>query len=110
MRLNRRESSRSCSSPQRVEAGSGPASHRAVLCAALVTLLLLTATDANAALPRAVARAFLDEGIPLSAVSVYVREAGAARPLISHRPGKPMNPASTMKLVTTFAALELLGP
>jgi serine-type D-Ala-D-Ala carboxypeptidase/endopeptidase (penicillin-binding protein 4) len=110
MRLNRRESSRSCSSPQRGEAGRGAASHRAVLCAALVTLLLLTATDANAALPRAVARAFLDEGIPLSAVSVYVREAGGARPLISHRPGKPMNPASTMKLVTTFAALELLGP
>ena len=70
----------------------------------------LAAADANAALPRAVVRAFLDEGIPLSAVSVYVREAGGARPLMSHRPGKPMNPASTMKLVTTFAALELLGP
>ncbi len=70
----------------------------------------LVAADANAALPRAVARAFLDEGIPLSAVSAYVREAGGARPLVSHRPGKPMNPASTMKLVTTFAALELLGP
>ncbi|HEX9277947.1 MAG TPA: D-alanyl-D-alanine carboxypeptidase/D-alanyl-D-alanine-endopeptidase [Casimicrobiaceae bacterium] len=70
----------------------------------------LVAADANAALPPAIARAFLDEGIPLSAVSAYVREAGGARPLVSHRPGKPMNPASTMKLVTTFAALELLGP
>ena len=53
------------------------------------------AVDADAALPRAVARAFLDAGIPLSAVSVYVREAGGARPLMSHRPGKPLNPAST---------------
>jgi D-alanyl-D-alanine carboxypeptidase/D-alanyl-D-alanine-endopeptidase (penicillin-binding protein 4) len=79
------------------------------LCAPLLTLLLLCAGNTDAALPRAVARAFLDEGIPLTAISAYVRETGAARPLVSHRPGKPMNPASTMKLVTTFAALELLG-
>ena len=70
----------------------------------------LVAADANAALPRVVARAFLDAGIPLSAVSVYVREVGGAHPLVSHQPGKAMNPASTMKLVTTFAALEMLGP
>src|SRR5262249_38255880 len=28
----------------------------------------------------------------------------------AHEAAKPMNPASAMKLVTTFAALELLGP
>ncbi len=84
-------------------------SRTAILCAPLLTLLVLSAGNADAALPRAVARAFLDEGIPLTAVSAYVREAEAVRPLVSHRPGKPMNPASTMKLVTTFAALELLG-
>ena len=66
--------------------------------------------SAQAALPRAVARAFLDDGIPLTAVSAYVQEIGDVRPLVSHQPGKPMNPASTMKLVTTFAGLELLGP
>ncbi|HEY2967897.1 MAG TPA: D-alanyl-D-alanine carboxypeptidase/D-alanyl-D-alanine-endopeptidase [Casimicrobiaceae bacterium] len=81
-----------------------------VLGPAVALAAWLVAADANAALPRAVARAFLDEGIPLSAVSAYVREAGSARPLVSHQPRKPMNPASTMKLVTTFAALELLGP
>jgi serine-type D-Ala-D-Ala carboxypeptidase/endopeptidase (penicillin-binding protein 4) len=69
----------------------------------------LAAAGAHAALPRAVARAFLDDGIPLSAVSAYVQEIGDVRPLVSHQPGKPMNPASTMKLVTTFAGLELLG-
>jgi len=84
-------------------------SRTVIPCALLLTLLLLSAGNAGAALPHAVARAFLDEGIPLTAVSAYVREAGAVRPLVSHRPGKPMNPASTMKLVTTFAALELLG-
>src|SRR5258708_15312855 len=70
----------------------------------------LAATGAGAALPREVERAFLEEHIPLSAVSAYVQEIGEARPLVSHQPGKPMNPASTMKLVTTFAGLELLGP
>ena len=39
-----------------------------------------------------------------------MQEIGAAKPLFTHRPSQPMNPASTMKLVTTFAGLELLGP
>jgi D-alanyl-D-alanine carboxypeptidase/D-alanyl-D-alanine-endopeptidase (penicillin-binding protein 4) len=42
-------------------------------------------------------------------VAVVVQRAGAARPLVSHQPDVPMNPASVMKLVTTFAALEILG-
>lgn len=33
---------------------------------------------------------------------------GAA--LLTHQPDEPLNPASTMKLVTTYAALNLLGP
>ena len=70
----------------------------------------LPATPVGAALPPAVTRAFHDEGIALGAIGAYVREIGAPRPLVAHRPDKPMNPASTMKLVTTFAALELLGP
>ena len=75
------------------------------LCATLIVC-----GEALAALPREVARAFLEEHIPLSAVGAYVQEIGAARPVYSLQPAKPMNPASTMKLVTTFAALELLGP
>src|SRR5207247_7104841 len=96
--------------PRRTHAGDRGVRLISALGHALALAAWIMAVDADAALPRAVARAFLDAGIPLSAVSVYVREAGGARPLISHRPGKPMNPASTMKLVTTFAALELLGP
>jgi serine-type D-Ala-D-Ala carboxypeptidase/endopeptidase (penicillin-binding protein 4) len=75
----------------------------------LVSAAGLAATSAGAALPHAVARAFLDERIPVSAVSALVQEVGDTRPAIAHQPSKPMNPASTMKLVTTFAALELLG-
>ena len=79
------------------------------LCCGLCCALLL-ADRAGAALPPPVARAFLDQRIPLTSVSAYVQEIGAARPLFTHRPSQPMNPASTMKLVTTFAGLELLGP
>ena len=49
--------------------------------------------------------------IPTTAVSVVVQEAGAPRHvLVSHEAAVPRNPASVMKLVTTQAALELLGP
>ena len=33
-----------------------------------------------------------------------------SKPRLSHRANVPMNPASVMKLVTTYAALDLLGP
>ena len=48
--------------------------------------------------------------MPLTAVSAYVQEIGAVSPIFSLQPAKPMNPASTMKLLTTFAGLDLLGP
>ena len=41
---------------------------------------------------------------------MVVREAGAKDALISHNADKSMNPASVIKLVTTYAGLELLGP
>ena len=71
--------------------------------------LVLAATAVRAELPRPVARAFLDAGVPLTHVAVLVQRVDARRPLFAHQPDAPMNPASTMKLVTTFAALELLG-
>jgi D-alanyl-D-alanine carboxypeptidase/D-alanyl-D-alanine-endopeptidase (penicillin-binding protein 4) len=83
---------------------------RSLAALAAATLAALVAASAGAALPPALAHAFLEEGIPPDAVGLYVREIGAARPLLSHQATRPMNPASTMKLVTTFAALELLGP
>ena len=67
------------------------------------------AAPSHAALPGGVARAFHEAGVPLANVTVVVREAGQPRPLFAHDADRPMNPASVMKLVTTYAALDLLG-
>jgi D-alanyl-D-alanine carboxypeptidase/D-alanyl-D-alanine-endopeptidase (penicillin-binding protein 4) len=78
---------------------------------ALILALLLFASAADAAsLPREVRQQLKQAGIPLDAVAVEVREVGARKPLISLNAGRAMNPASTMKLLTTYAALDMLGP
>ncbi|RYF39044.1 MAG: D-alanyl-D-alanine carboxypeptidase/D-alanyl-D-alanine-endopeptidase [Comamonadaceae bacterium] len=49
--------------------------------------------------------------VPRDALSAVVVDAsGRAQPLLSHQAAVAMNPASVMKLVTTYAGLELLGP
>ncbi len=49
--------------------------------------------------------------VPREAVTVLVVDAdGANAPRIAHRAQVPVNPASVMKLVTTYAALDQLGP
>jgi D-alanyl-D-alanine carboxypeptidase/D-alanyl-D-alanine-endopeptidase (penicillin-binding protein 4) len=54
--------------------------------------------------------ALAQAGVPRDAVALYVAEAGSERPLIAWNAERAMNPASSMKLVTTLAGLELLGP
>src|SRR6185295_13068944 len=76
----------------------------------LGVLLIVPAAAAGAELPPTVLKALRTAGIPESSVGAIVQEAGAARPALAVNAGQPMNPASTMKLVTTYAALELLGP
>ena len=61
-------------------------------------------------LPNAAQKALRAAGVPRSSVAAWVQEVGAARPVVAVRADASMNPASVMKLVTTYAALELLGP
>jgi D-alanyl-D-alanine carboxypeptidase/D-alanyl-D-alanine-endopeptidase (penicillin-binding protein 4) len=77
---------------------------------AAVALAALAVLPAHAKLPRDVGRAFLDAGIPLNHVAIVVQDASKPAPLFAYDANRPRNPASVMKLVTTFAALELLGP
>ncbi len=63
------------------------------------------------ALPTEVVQALARAKVPLDALSVLVVDAeGKAPARLSHRAQVPVNPASVMKLVTTYAALDLLGP
>lgn len=61
-------------------------------------------------LPLTVSDALKRASIPLNAVGAFVQETNGGKILVASNTAAPFNPASTMKLVTTNAALELLGP
>ncbi len=80
---------------------------RKVLCS---LACLWTWQAAASDLPAPVVQALKAAGIPVASTAVWVREVDVAAPRLAINARVAMNPASTMKLVTTFAALDLLGP
>ena len=75
----------------------------------LVILSELTFAQ-NAQLPVTVFEALQAENVPLDNVSIYVRRIDTPQALVAYQADVPRNPASVMKLVTSYAALDLLGP
>ncbi|HEX9626215.1 MAG TPA: D-alanyl-D-alanine carboxypeptidase/D-alanyl-D-alanine-endopeptidase [Acidiferrobacterales bacterium] len=61
-------------------------------------------------LPVPIAQALKVHRLAARNLSLYVREVGQPEPLLAVNADVPRNPASTMKLLTTLAALEVLGP
>lgn len=61
-------------------------------------------------LPAAVESALGRAQIPREAISIYIAPVQAQGVRLAWQAFAPMNPASVMKLVTTYAALEQLGP
>ena len=78
------------------------------LLLALFSLCVLSARAAD--VPAPVAQALKNAGIPQAATAVWVAEVEAGKPRLAVNVRAALNPASTMKLVTTYAALDLLGP
>ncbi|MEQ1661643.1 MAG: D-alanyl-D-alanine carboxypeptidase/D-alanyl-D-alanine-endopeptidase [Thiobacillus sp.] len=70
----------------------------------------LTASASAAELPAAFTAALKYADIPLDHVALVVQPLDAPAPILSHQSEAAMNPASVMKLVTSFAALQQLGP
>ena len=93
--------------------------HRAaVWMLAAASLTSLTSQVSAQILPPEVEAALARAKVPREALSALVVDAApglggrpaGALPLLSHRGNASVNPASVMKLVTTYAGLELLGP
>ena len=76
----------------------------------LLALAVLSRPALADGLPPNVLGALKAAQIPAASVSVVVQPVDAGKPLVAHNAAQAMNPASVMKLVTTYAALDLLGP
>ena len=74
-----------------------------ILCGCWVTV-------AHAVLPTNLQEALTKAQLPADSVAIVVQPVDGGAPIISHNGAKAMNPASVMKLVTTYAALEALTP
>ncbi len=61
-------------------------------------------------LPNSVTKLLNKYKIPADNISVYIRDLNSQTPLIEHNVDKLRTPASTMKLLTTYAGLKKLGP
>ena len=88
-------------------------SHRTLhylLIFAIWPLCSVAAADTTGALPGSVARILAGYKVPSAEFSAYVHEIGQPEPLLAFNEAVPRNPASTIKLVTTFVGLESLGP
>ena len=77
---------------------------------ATLACLILAAGHAGARLPGEVYSALDRAKVPADAVVVMVQEVGSQRSRLAWRAEAPVNPASLTKLLTTYAALDLLGP
>ncbi len=62
------------------------------------------------ALPSSIKNVLKKYKIPEENISIYVRDLNASKPLLEHNADVLRSPASTMKLLTTYAALKELGP
>jgi D-alanyl-D-alanine carboxypeptidase/D-alanyl-D-alanine-endopeptidase (penicillin-binding protein 4) len=80
-----------------------------------LSALLFTTTGSLAlaapdTLPATVAAALDRAKLPRESMVAIVQEVGSTRARVAWQVDRPVNPASLMKLLTTFASLELLGP
>ncbi|MCU0768736.1 MAG: D-alanyl-D-alanine carboxypeptidase/D-alanyl-D-alanine-endopeptidase [Burkholderiaceae bacterium] len=68
------------------------------------------AVRSPAELPESITQALRAGSVPTAAIGISIVPLAAGGLALQHQDQVPMNPASTMKLVTTLAGLEILGP
>jgi D-alanyl-D-alanine carboxypeptidase/D-alanyl-D-alanine-endopeptidase (penicillin-binding protein 4) len=77
---------------------------------ALACVCCATLSRSMAAVPTGVAQLMAAQRLPASAASFVIVEADSGHVVMSQNADTPRSPASTIKTVTTFAALDMLGP
>ena len=80
------------------------------LPAILLLLIASTAQAADGELPFGVRNALQIRNVPAESLSVFVTDVDSGETLLEWRGNEPRNPASTIKLLTTLVALDVLGP
>jgi serine-type D-Ala-D-Ala carboxypeptidase/endopeptidase (penicillin-binding protein 4) len=78
--------------------------------AAAAVCLLVSAAACAQSLPAAVEAALKRAQLPASSLAAVVQEVDTGAPVLAWNEQQPVNPASLFKLVTTYAALDQLGP
>jgi len=76
----------------------------------IVATLLAAPAIANDVLPESVSRSLAIRDVPPESISIAVEDVESGERLLSFNTDVPRNPASTMKLLTTLVALDMLGP
>jgi serine-type D-Ala-D-Ala carboxypeptidase/endopeptidase (penicillin-binding protein 4) len=69
-----------------------------------------SASPARPGLPEPIRAALARARLDPQQLALWVAPAEGGPPRLSHQPDRPVNPASLMKLITSTAALERLGP
>jgi len=83
---------------------------RRFACFCFALAVASSAFAGPAALPGVVHQALQRAQVPSDAIVVVVQDTHGGVPRLIWQPHTPVNPASLMKLLTTYAALDLLGP
>lgn len=87
---------------------------RQLILTIFLVIALVNASAQAQSLPSAFTQELKKSQVPLDAIGVYVQEVApplnTIKPLVSWQANRPWQPASTMKLVTSYAALDMLGP
>lgn len=75
-----------------------------------IVMLFVVSGAALADLPAAVLNALEVRNVPAESLSIYVEDVDSGEVVLRWHDEETRNPASTIKLLTTLAALDILGP
>ncbi len=87
-----------------------PPSRRALAVILAAAAAVADPSAAATPLPPRLEQVLHSQGVPHSAVSIAIRDAVTGEPYLELNAREPRSPASTVKVLTTFATLDQLGP